>query len=307
MKMRLAAGFCLLVLSASAAAQAARQPDAVPLQVALDRAGFSPGEIDGKAGSCTRRALAAFQAAHGLPLSGVADPATAAKLREGTPGDPLIGYTITAEDAAGPYVEKIPDDMMEKAALSTLGYTSVVESLGERFHASPDLLRRLNPGSGFAAGDVIRVPDVLRAPATGEGAKAARVTVSKSRSVAEAVDDSGRILFFAPITAGSEKDPLPLGNWKVKGVARNPAFAYNPDLFWDADAAHAKARIAAGPNNPVGVVWIDLDKEHYGLHGTAEPAKVGHAESHGCVRLTNWDAEALAALVGPGTPVLFVE
>ena len=148
------------------------------------------------------------------------------------------------------------------------------------------------------------MPDVLTEAAA---AKAASVTVSKSRSVAQAVDGSGRVVFFAPITAGSEKDPLPIGEWKVKGVAKDPSFHYNPDLFWDADPDHAKAKIPAGPNNPVGVVWIDLDKEHYGLHGTPEPSKVGHAESHGCVRLTNWDAETLAGLVEVGTPVLFVE
>ena len=111
----------------------------------------------------------------------------------------------------------------------------------------------------------------------------------------------------ATITAGSEKDPLPIGQWKVKGIAKDPTFHYNPDLFWDADADHAKAKIPPGPNNPVGVVWIDLDKEHYGLHGTPEPSRVGHAESHGCVRLTNWDTLRLAAMVGKGTMVEFVE
>jgi lipoprotein-anchoring transpeptidase ErfK/SrfK len=290
--------------SAATAAQGAGS-DATALQVALSRDGFSTGEIDGRAGSNTRKALAAFQAANGLPSTGLADAATRSRLLEVAPGEALTSYTLTAEDVAGPFVEKIPADMMEKSALPALGFSSVVEALGERFHSSPALLRRLNPDSDFASGDAVRVPD-LGHPAGASG-KVASVTVSKRRSVVEAKDESGRIVFFAPVTAGSAKDPLPLGDWKVKGVAEKPTFHYNPDLFWDADTADAKATLAAGPNNPVGVVWIDIDKEHYGLHGTPEPSKVGHEESHGCVRLTNWDAQTLAGMVAPGTPVLFVE
>jgi lipoprotein-anchoring transpeptidase ErfK/SrfK len=314
MKMRRVALLFVIALCASVAAQAvpkrgsaaaaSRKLSATELQVALDRAGFSPGEIDGKAGGNTRKAVAFFQKANDLPSTGVVDGKTRAKLFEVLPGDALGTYTITAEDADGPFIEAVPDDMMEKAALPALAYTSTLELLGERFHTKPELLRRLNPGSRFAAGERIRVPDVL----TDErDDKAARVTVSKSRSIAVAVDDSGRTIFFAPITAGSARDPLPIGEWKVKGISENPTFHYNPDLFWDADESHAKAKIPAGPNNPVGVVWIDIDKEHYGLHGTDKPSKVGHAESHGCVRLTNWDARRLAHLVQPGTPMLFVK
>ena len=109
----------------------------------------------------------------------------------------------------------------------------------------------------------------------------------------------------APVTSGSEHDPLPIGNWKVAAVQRNPKFHYNPDLFWDANPAHSKATLPPGPNSPVGVLWIGLDKEHYGIHGTAEPSTIGHTTSHGCVRLTNWDAVRLAGLVKPGTPVIF--
>jgi lipoprotein-anchoring transpeptidase ErfK/SrfK len=132
-----------------------------------------------------------------------------------------------------------------------------------------------------------------------------RIVVSKSASSLTVLDDAGTVIFHAPVTSGSEHDPLPLGKWTVTAVSRNPTFHYNPDLFWDADPSHAKAKIPPGPNNPVGVVWIDISREHYGLHGTPEPGKVGHTQSHGCVRLTNWDASYVASLVKKGTPVLF--
>jgi len=159
------------------------------------------------------------------------------------------------------------------------------------------------------AGETITVPQVSKTPeATGTtGAESTDVTVAVSKS-GEALtvrDGDDKVLLFAPVTVGSERDPLPIGQWKVKGVQRDPVFSYNPDLFWDADPSHMKAKIPAGPNNPVGAVWIDLDKPHYGLHGTPEPGKIGYRESHGCVRLTNWDALKLAALVKPGTVVRF--
>jgi lipoprotein-anchoring transpeptidase ErfK/SrfK len=131
--------------------------------------------------------------------------------------------------------------------------------------------------------------------------------LSKSSGALTVRDASDRVVFYAPVTTGSDNDPLPIGEWKVTGVQYNPAFNYNPDLFWDADPSHAKARLAPGPNNPVGVVWIDLSKEHYGIHGTPEPSSIGKSESHGCVRMTNWDALELARLVKPGTRVVFTK
>lgn len=310
--MRRLAGICFIAWVVSTASQLAAagettrddEGDVTALQVALHRAGFSTGEIDGRAGSNTLKAVTAFQAANDLPATGVADDETRRFLRLRTPGELFATYTLTAEDVGGPFLGKIPDDMMEKSALPALGWSSIDEMLGERFRCSPALLRRLNPGLEFAVGDILRVPDFA---ALSNPGKATQVTVSKGRSVVEATDASGGIVFFAPVTAGSSRDPLPLGTWKVKGIAQSPTFHYNPDLFWDAVPEHAKATVPAGPNNPVGVVWIDIDKDHYGLHGTPEPSKVGHAESHGCVRLTNWDARTLAGMVGPGTPVLFVE
>ena len=298
-------------------------PKDLLLQVTLDRAGFSPGIIDGNMGRNTRKALEAYTKQHG------SEPAPDV--------EPVTKYRITEEDVAGPFTGEIPSDLVEQSKLPALGYRSIFELLAERFHCTPALLERLNPGGKFAAGEEIVVPNVepLVIPATpapteqdgagqrGRGktdpgaaaAKAARaemaarpdvvVTVSKSASALTVNDAAGRTVMYAPVTTGSEHDPLPIGEWKVTGVQMNPPFRYNPDLFWDADPSHTKTVLPPGPNNPVGFVWIDISKEHYGLHGTPEPASIGRTESHGCVRLTNWDALKLAGLVKPGTKVLF--
>ena len=131
------------------------------------------------------------------------------------------------------------------------------------------------------------------------------VAINPAAKIITLEDESHQVIFHAPVTSGSQHDPLPIGTWKVNGVQQNPTFNYNPALFWDADPSATKAKIPAGPNGPVGTIWIDIDKPHYGLHGTPEPGRVGYTTSHGCVRLTNWDAERLAALVKKGTRVVF--
>jgi len=304
--------FTLLVAPGLAAAQkpAAPKPSVdaqqgLKVQVALDRAGFSPGEIDGRAGAKTRLALTEYQKSANLRPSGIANEETVAALRLSP--EPVVSYTITQQDVAGPFIGKMPSDLMEGSKLPALGYTTVLEALAEKFHSSQAFLRKLNPGAKWDAGEAIKVPDVEPFDLPTKGTKPApgaiEVIVSGATKSLMVRDAAGKALMYAPVTVGSEKDPLPVGNWKVLSVAWNPTFNYNPDLFWDADPTHAKAKIPAGPNNPVGVVWVDINKEHFGLHGTPEPSTVGRTESHGCIRLTNWDATKLGRLVNVGTKV----
>ena len=288
------------------------------VQVMLDAAGFSPGEIDGKVGANFGRAVAAYQQSRGLDASGNVDDATFERLRKDFRGQaPTISYTITDADITGRFQPDIPKDLVAQSKLPSLDYRNALEAIAEKFHASPALLEWLNPGQTITqAGTQITVPNVMPAeplpPTQGKAAAAAnaeptgaRIVVTKKTSALTVEDADGRVLFFAPVTTGSEHDPLPIGNWKVTGVQQMPAFHYNPDLFWDASPAHSKATIPPGPNNPVGVAWIDLSKPHYGIHGTPEPSQIGHVQSHGCVRMTNWDVRRVLEWAKPGTLVVF--
>ena len=268
------------------------------VQILLDRAHFSPGEIDGRYGGNTRRAVAAFNETHQLKGGERVEAKTWVELnRDEAPV--VVPYVVTSEDVAGPF-EKLPVETPEKAKLSALGFESPIEALGEKFHASPKLLRALNPGAAFdQAGVEIQVPNVERLPLA--KTKGISVRVSEGDHSVMALDPEGNVMARYPATVGSKHDPLPVGTWKINGVTRNPSFAYNPELFWDSEPGDEKAKLPPGPNNPVGLVWIDLSKPHYGIHGTPEPSAIGGSTSHGCIRLTNWDALELGHLVSQGT------
>jgi lipoprotein-anchoring transpeptidase ErfK/SrfK len=271
-------------------------------QILLDRAHFSCGEIDGEFGTNLAKALSAFLQSKNLPPASSID-AAAWNALNGDQAPALQAYTITPADVKGPFAP-VPREMAEQAKLPALGFASPAEALGERFHVSPAVLKALNPGVDFSkAGQPIMVPNVMTMPP----GPAARVEVSKSESSVRAYDGEGKLLAFYVATIGSEHDPLPVGEWKIRGIGKNPPFHYNPDLFWDARPDDTRATIKPGPNNPVGVVWIDLNKEHYGIHGTPEPSRVGHTTSHGCIRLTNWDAAELASMLKPGVPAVLKE
>ena len=304
--------------------------------ILLDRLKLSPGEIGQSYNDNLAKAVTAFQVANGLTATGNVDPPTWQNLNQSQaaavdqselkqnaspPNGPqpdldqnrdvpslkaITTYVIALEDVNGKFT-KIPrmkgpnageNLMLREAKLPELNYQSALELLAEKFHSSPRLLVELNPGKAFdKAGTQLNVPNVL----VPDPPQATSIVVDGPNKSVSALDGNGRLLAFYPATVGSQHDPLPAGEWKIKEIIHYPHFKYNPDLFWDAENKHPRATLPPGPNNPVGVVWIGLSKEHYGIHGTPEPSRIGASQSHGCIRLTNWDALQLSKIVRVGT------
>ena len=279
--------------------QALPNPAMVRLQVLLDRAGASPGVIDGFDGDNVRKATLAFETMGGFPADGQLDSDVILALDN---NEPVVGtYEIVADDVSA-IVAPIPSDYAEMAQRDFLGYTSVPEELGERFHMDVDLLSALNPGATFTAGETIAVaaygPDL-----TGE---VARIEADKTMRQVRAYDAEDRLIAAYPATIGSEDNPSPSGTHIVEGVAPMPNYTYNPKINFQQGDNTSVLTIPPGPNGPVGSMWIDLSEPTFGIHGTPEPSKIDKTGSHGCVRLTNWDANELAKMVKPGVPVVFL-
>lgn len=273
------------------------------LQVYLDRNGISPGVIDGRMGSNVAKALDAWFEATGERLDPADTDLIVSRLAaEG--GLAFTTYTITAEDAAGPFIASVPADYAEKAQLERLAYTSTSEMLAERFHMDEAYLKALNPGVDFT------LPGVqIKVVATGEKktGSVTSIVADKARKQVRAYDAAGKLIAAYPATIGSSDTPSPSGEVTIERVAHNPGYTYNPKINFKQGDNDKILQVPPGPNGPVGTIWIALSKPTYGIHGTPEPSTIGKTQSHGCVRLTNWDAEELAGMVTPGVTVSFIE
>jgi len=272
-------------------------------QIMLERAGASPGAIDGRSGSNVDKAAAAFGEITGRFIN-PADPAAVQAELENTGGPAFKDYLITNEDVGRQFVAEIPADYALKAQLPAMAYTSVTEMLGERFQIDEGFLKEINPGVNFnQPGSVIKVPNLGKAKRT----PITHIVADKGRKQVRGYGADGKLKVAYPSTIGSSDTPSPSGTVQVKRIAINPNYTYNPRINFKQGANEGVLTIPPGPNGPVGTVWIALSKPTYGIHGTPDPSRIGKTSSHGCVRLTNWDAEELAKIVKPGVMVVFTE
>ncbi|HEU0044936.1 L,D-transpeptidase family protein [Sphingomonas sp.] len=295
------------------------------VQVILDHLGFGPGILDGRPGMSLTAALKGFQESRGLPETGKMDPRTLGALKQYAGWRPTKQLRLTQAALAGPFINPIPKDEAEQAKLPAMAYRSPLEKLAEMFHTTPEVLIALNsPQTRLAPGQLVTFPNALPTSRDYQGEmkpewrqtltnlnvdarqpKGAKIVVDKSDAVLRVLDANDKLVGQFQATMGSARDPLPLGNWKVLHISPLPDWKFNPLILKKVPDTKQAQVIPPGPNSPVGVVWIDLSKEHYGIHGTAEPRQIGRAQSNGCVRLTNWDAARVALMVKNGIPVVF--
>ncbi|MBW0144905.1 L,D-transpeptidase family protein [Sphingomicrobium sp. B8] len=299
--------------------------DVFHAMVLLDRANFSPGVIDGRSGKNFEWALKGYQEANGLEVTGRLDtPTRKSLLKDGRA--PTRFLRIDETSFGSPHKE-IPEDAEEQAEMEAMPYENLFEEVAERFHTTSETLIALNgdKARNVEIGTVLQLPNVL--PSSRDygdlegtqrdmfnalnvqpdgGAKGTRIVVDESDGQMRVYDNDDKLVAQFPVTTGSENDPLPLGKWKVQAYSFLPPFHYQPDLFWDVDDSEESQMLPPGPNGPVGVAWLDLTKEHYGIHGTPEPQTIGYTESHGCLRMTNWDVLTLSRILDEGFEAEFV-
>ena len=272
-------------------------------QLALARLGLSPGSIDGVAGPKTTAALKVFQSREGLRSTGELDTNTLVRLVTEEPV--LCDYAITQDDLLR--LRPLERTWLGKSQQDRLDYETVLEMLSERHQASQKLLMRLNPTidwTNVVAGTLVKVPKVA-SPAV--PAKAAFVRIRLSDRQLQAFDGETNLLVHFPCSVARDVEKRPAGELHIANIAANPNYTFNPEIFPESQEGRELGRkliLPPGPNNPVGTVWIGLDAPGFGIHGTPRPEDVGRAETHGCFRLANWNAELLLQLVSVGTPVL---
>lgn len=280
-------------------------PFIVKAQILLGRRSISPGVIDGLDGENFRKAVAQFRRQENLGEGDTIDDVTWAKLGGDTINDLIVTYEVTKADAHYRFARRIPHDYARQAKMKRLSYTSAREMFAERFHMSEPLLVALNPKIRMAkAGSELQVTSVGREVQKGT---AVRVEAVKRTGMVIVYGTDERILASYPATIGSDDNPSPSGDYTVERVVRNPDYTYDPEKNFQQGKNRKKLALPPGPNGPVGSVWVALSKPTFGIHGTPDPSKVSKTNSHGCVRLTNWDATELADLVKPGVPVRFVD
>ena len=345
LSLRIASGGAAAAMAAVALAQTAEKPETKPVvkeawiapgqpgsqidgqmfhaQVLLDAAGFSPGVIDGRNGSSFKQALKGFQEARGLNPTGEFNRATKLALLQANKPS-VINVRLGPEDVVSNYVYPLPKKPEDQAQLKFIGYRNMLEKVAERYHTTPDTIVALNgPEAKIGLGQTLKLPNVIPHFRDYSGVKPEyahvmsvlnvearapqgdHIVVDKSDSALRVYDSGNKLVAQFPVTTGSAHDPLPVGDWKVTTYAFMPPFHYQPNLFWDVDDNKDEQKLAPGPNGPVGVAWLDLSKEHYGIHGTPEPSAIGKTESHGCIRMTNWDVLRLTRMLKPGFSAKF--